>query len=257
MQNWEDRGIILSVRPHGDTGAIASVLTEEHGRWAGYVHGGQSSKHRGTLQIGNIVSVAWQSRVEESLGQFKLELETSSAAFVYEDRKKLLAVQSACAIADKTLSEREPCLPVASGLLAFLDTLSLENDIWLPAYIYWEIGLLRELGFGFDLSCCALTGETEDLAYVSPKTGRAATRAAGQVYKDKLLSLPGFLCGEEDWNDEDIRDGLRLTGYFLSKRVFAATHTELPESRWRLMQEYEPDDVSDNDNIADNEDLTA
>ncbi len=237
MQEWEDRAIVLSVRPHGENGAIASLLTETHGRWAGYVHGGQSSKQRGTLQTGNIVTAFWQARVEDGLGRYRLELDSAAPALVFGDRRRLLAVQSACAVAERSLSERESCPAVAAGMVAFLETLMAEEDVFLPAYIYWETGLLRELGFGLDLSACALTGETEKLAYISPNTGRAATESAARQYKDKLLVLPEFLCGGENWTEEDICNGLKLTGYFLRHRVFAATHRDLPEPRLRLEEE--------------------
>ncbi len=236
MENWEDTGVVLSARPYGDNAAIVSLLTEQHGRHSGYVHGGQSSKLRGVLQSGNIVSVEWSSRIEDSLGQYNIELERSSVAGVLNNRLGLQALQSACAIADRVLSERESCPAVTAGMQAFLDTLYMDNDVWFPAYIYWELGLLRELGFGLDLTCCAVSGETENLAYVSPKTGRAATNKAGEEYRDKLLVLPSFLCGGKGWSDGDILDGLKLTGHFLRHRVFAQTHMDLPEARLMLEQ---------------------
>ncbi|TNE28967.1 MAG: DNA repair protein RecO [Alphaproteobacteria bacterium] len=240
MEQWEDRGVVVSVRPHGENAAVVTLLTENHGRWAGYVHGGQGSKHRGTLQIGNMVTAEWQARVSDGLGQYKLELERPWPSLVFDNRRKLLALQAACAVADQTLPEREPCPAVTAGMDAFLETLLAEEDVFLPAYIYWETGLLRALGFGLDLSCCALTGEEENLAYISPRTGRAATAAAAAVYKDKLLPLPSFLCGGKDWTEEDICDGLNLTGHFLRHRVFAATHRDLPEPRLRFANAVAP-----------------
>ena len=235
MEIWEDIAIVLSVRAHGDSGAIVSLLTENYGRYSGYVNGGQSSRLRGVLQEGNIVSAECKSRVNDSLGNYRLELVKSSAALVLSDRKRLQALQSACIIADRTLSEREACPAVFFGFKAFLENLELyEEDIWLPSYIYWEIGLLRELGFGLDFTKCALTGTTENLAYVSPKTGRVASFEAGKAYKDKLLELPSFLVGNKNISPDDILKGLKLTGYFLRNKVFSQTHRNLPEPRQRL-----------------------
>ncbi len=237
MEIWEDTAIILAVRAHGENGAIVTLLTENHGKYSGYVHGGQSSRLRAILQIGNIVAAEWKSRINDSLGQYKLELIKSSAAAVLSDKIRLQALQSACIIANLTLADREICVAVFSGFIAFLENLELcDDDIWFPSYIYWEIGLLRELGFGLDLTCCALTGEVDNLAYVSPKTGRAASFDAAYQYREKLLELPNFLVNNNKVAKGDISKGLKLTGYFLQKKLFEQIHKELPKARLRLEQ---------------------
>lgn len=234
MIEWEDRGIILSVRPHGENGGIVSVLTAAHGRAAGYVYGATSTRSRGLLEAGNRVSLHWQAKAADQLGQFKLELEKSAVADVIDDPLKLTALQSACALADKTMPEHEKHPAVFGGTCALLDAFA--GDYWAPSYVFWEIGLLRELGFGIDVTKCVVTGDTQDLIYVSPKSGCAVSAAAGEIYKEKLLKLPPFLRGEARFEDADILEGLKLTGHFLLHRVFLQAYGQLPEARLRLEQ---------------------
>lgn len=236
MIEWQDTGILLSLRPHGETGGIASILTREHGRAAGYVYGAVSKSKRGVLEIGNVVSVRWQARAHDQLGTFAIELERSHVADVLDDPLRLTALQSACALADKTLPEHERHQGVFDGMMALLDAFA--GDVWAPSYIFWELGLLRELGFGIDLAKCVSTGGTENLVYVSPKSGCAVSAEAGEPYKDRLLSLPSFLRGEARFEDADILDGLKLTGHFLLHRVFALSNSNLPEPRLRLEEKF-------------------
>lgn len=236
MIEWRDTGIVLSVRPHGETGAVVSLLTESHGRAAGYVYGAVSTRTRGVLEIGNVVAVEWKAKASGQLGTFTLELEKSHAADVMDDAMKLTALQSACAIADKTLPENERHPGIYDGTRALLSAFGTE--LWAASYIFWEIALLRELGFGLDLSKCVSTGSTEDLLYVSPKSGCAVSAGAGAIYKEKLLKLPPFLRGEARFDPEDILDGLKLTGHFLLGRVFSQSHTNLPEPRLRLEEKF-------------------
>lgn len=236
MMEWQDSAIILSVRPHGETGGVVSVLTEKYGRTAGYIYGATSTRSRGVLEIGNIVNARWQAKGEGQLGTFTLELEKSHTADVLDDPAKLTALQSACVLADKTLPEREKHPAVYAGLGALLGSFS--GDLWAASYIFWEIGLLRELGFGLDLSKCVSTGAVDNLIYVSPRSGCAVSAAAGEIYKEKLLHLPPFLRGEARFEDGDILDGLKLTGHFLLHRVFAQSNANLPEARLRLEERF-------------------
>jgi DNA repair protein RecO (recombination protein O) len=236
MHEWQDSGIILSVRGHGDTGGVVSILTREHGRAMGYVYGATSTKTRGVLEPGNLVSIDWKAKSNDQLGTFTLELEKSIAADVMDDAAKLTAMQSACVLADKTLPEREKHEGMYEGTKALMA--SFATDIWAPTYIYWEIGLLRELGFGLDLSRCAATGAVDNLIYVSPKSGCAVSAEAGAIYKEKLLALPGFLRGQGSFEESDILNGLKLTGHFLLHRVFSLSNSNLPESRLRLEEKF-------------------
>lgn len=237
MIEWEDTGIILSVRQHGENGGIVSLLTEKHGRAAGYIYGASSARMRGMLEPGNRVTAHWQAKSADQLGQFKLELEKSIVTDVIDDPLKLTALQAACALTDKTLPEHEKHQSLYEGLKALLASFS--GDFWLPSYVFWELGLLRELGFGIDVSKCVVTGSMDELIYVSPKSGCAVSKAAGEVYKSKLLALPPFLRGEARFEDEDILDGLKLTGYFLLHRIFLQAYGQLPEARLRLQEKIE------------------
>lgn len=236
MLEWHDKGIILSVRKHGENGGIASILTENYGRTVGYVYGITSNKKCGLFEIGNQVSARWHAKAQGQLGVFELELERSMAADVMDSPLKLTALQSACSLIDKTLAENEKHEGVFFATQTLIE--SFAGELWAPTYVYWEIGLLRELGFGLDLSHCVATGDTTELIYVSPKSGCAVSAAAGKIYKDKLLNLPPFLRGEAGFDNEDILDGLKLTGYFLLNRVFSQANQDLPDARLRLEQKY-------------------
>ncbi len=256
MELWQDQGIVLAVRQHGENGAIVSLLTEGRGRHAGYIRGAHSIKNRGSLEPGNLVDANWQARVENELGTLSLELQKNAAIRFMSDPQKLAALQSACALCDAALPEREGHPGLFYGLLALME--ALETDIWGPAYIMWEIALLKELGFSLDLKKCAGGGDVRELMYVSPKTGRAVSKAAGEIYKEKLLLLPEFLRpspsrfagpslslkGEgtersEVGEGEDILTGLKMTGYFLEHWVFAHHTKGIPEARTRLQERIE------------------
>jgi len=230
MKKWQDQGIVLSARGHGENGAIVALLTEHHGRHAGYVRGAKSSKMRGTLEAGNLVECEWSARVEDSLGSYSLELSRAGASAYMDEPAKLAIIQSACALCDSALPEREGHAGLYHGFQALLS--ALETDIWAESYIMWEISFLRELGFHLELSKCAGTGQGDALAYVSPKTGRAVSEQAGAPYADKLLILPQFLGGELSKNP--VEEGLTLTGYFLEHWVYSQHTKGVPQSRLNL-----------------------
>ena len=234
MEQWQDSAIILAVRAHGESGAIVSLLSENHGRYAGYVRGRNGAKMRGTLEVGNKVDAHWQSRVSDGLGWLKLELETPYAARNMGDALRLGALQSACALCDAALPERDGHAGLLHGLEALFET--LESDVWAAAYIMWEIALLKELGFSLDLTACAGGGDADDLAYVSPKTGRAVSRVEGAIYKEKLLPLPKFLRPQRDgeMSAEALIEGFQMTGYFMDHWVFAQHSNGTPEARRML-----------------------
>jgi DNA repair protein RecO (recombination protein O) len=237
MEQWQDQAIILAARPHGENGAVVSLLTRGHGRQSGYMRGAFSTKNRASLQIGNTVDAHWQSRVEGGLGSLNLELSRCAAARIMQDALKLAALQSACALCDEALPEKEGYPGLYHGFEALLQI--LESDVWAQAYVMWEIALLRELGFSLDLTQCAGGGDSASLAYVSPKTGRAVSAEMGAPYRDKLLLLPPFLSGNQHHNEADeIALGLSLTGYFLEHWAFAHHTRGVPEARLRLQERY-------------------
>lgn len=246
MIEWQDDGVLLLAEPHGEGHAVAQILTEAHGRHAGLVHGGASSRRAHELQPGAAVRVAWRARLDGHLGTYAYELVTPHAAFWLEDRRRLAGIASACAVAT-VLPEREPLPGVYHGLVAFLG--ALENEAWPAAYVLWELGLLRALGYGLALERCVKTGATEGLAYVSPRTGAAVTAEGAGDLAPRLLPLPGFLAGGDGFEDADIAAGLRLTGHFLKRDAFGAVHKDLPPARYRLADCFAPESpVSEDSN---------
>ena len=242
MPEWNDTAIILSVRPHAETAAIVNILTAEYGRQAGLVRGGQSSKLRGLLQPGNLVEVSWRARLEEHLGTMVFDMLKPHASKVLDDAFRLAGLSSVCAIMEATLPEREPARGVydATDLIIQMITDLDTGDHWLGAYVRWEIGMLSVSGYALGLDKCGVTGATEGLAYVSPRTGVAVTAAGAGILTPRLLLLPSFLGGESDDGDEktleeDLLDGMELTGHFLEKKVFGLSHQPLPPARVRLM----------------------
>jgi DNA repair protein RecO (recombination protein O) len=232
---WHDEAIILSARPHGETSLILQLLTREHGRHAGLVRGARRARGRGTYETGNRVTADWQARLADHLGTLRCELLRSYAADLIDDAARLACLAAAAAVAETALPEREAVPGAFAGLAALLDSLAA-NRAWAATYVGWELALLAELGFGLDLSCCAASGATGDLAYVSPKSAQAVSRAAGAPYRDKLLTLPAFLLdATAAASARDIRDGLALTGFFLERHVFQPFNRILPASRARFV----------------------
>jgi len=189
---WSDQGVLLSMRKHGEHAAIIEVLTAEHGRHAGIVQGGGSRRMAPLLQPGGQVALEWRARLEDHLGSFKVEPIRSRAATIMADRTNLLLLGTISAMLTAFMAEREPHAGIYARTLDLLD--SMENaESRFGAYVFWELELLRDLGFGIDLTTCAATGTHRDLIYISPRSGRAVSREAGAPYKDRMLPLPGFL----------------------------------------------------------------
>lgn len=233
--NWSDEGVILSVRPHGETAAVVEILTRMHGRHLGLVHGGRSRKTRPVLQIGNHVDVTWKARLADHLGHMNVELIRGYAAGAMDDPAALAGLTSMCALA-RLLPERDPhpnLYEVTLFVLAYLD----DASVWPALLARWELALLDELGFGLDLTQCAATGINDDLIYVSPNTGRAVSASAGEPYRDRLLALPPFLLPgrKAALAPGDIERAFALTGHFLENRVFRPHDEEMPEPRTRLL----------------------
>jgi len=230
---WDDDAVVLAVRRHGESGAVASLLTRSHGRHAGLVHGGQSRANRPVLQPGNTVRARWGARLAEQLGTFRLELVQAHGAAHLGDPARLEALAAACALVEAALPERQPHAACHAALVALLGALAAES--WPSVYVHFELALLRDLGFGLDLTACAATGRTDDLAWVSPRTGRAVSREAGEPWRAKLLALPSFLVEGGEGEATEVRAGLELTGFFLQRHVLDPRHAVLPAARGRLL----------------------
>lgn len=228
----------MQARAHGEGGAVVTLLTENNGKHAGFVHGAHSSRKRGVTAPGALVGVQWQARTSDNLGTFTLEEERGLSPLIMADPLKLGALLSACSLCEAALPEREGHPGLFYGLHALMDI--LQGEVWGAAYVLWEIALLKELGFGIDLTRCAGGGDPQTLAYVSPKSGRAVSYAAGEPYKDKLLPLPGFLKPNGGAVDEEaVALGLTMTGHFMEHWVFAHHTKGVPEARIRFQSRFE------------------
>lgn len=230
--DWRDQGIVLSTRKHGETSVILEVFTPEHGRHAGVVRGGISRKMTPILQPGGQVDVTWRARLEEHIGSFAVE-PVRSRALALSDRFALAGLNAVTALLGFALPEREahPALYQRSEQL--LDLLG-QNEVWPLAYLRWELALLEELGFGLDLTSCAVTGGQDGLIYVSPRSGRAVSEAGAGDWADRLLPLPPCLKGRGEAPDDEVFLALKTTGYFMENRLAPALgNRALPEARAR------------------------
>jgi len=231
---WTDDAIVLDTRRHGETSVIATLLSRDHGRYSGLVRGGAGKSKRGILQPGNQVRAQWRARLAEHLGSFTCELSTAHAGYAMATPLLLSALSAACSVAATTLPERESHPAIYDGLSVFLT--ALQGDDWPSVYVKWELGVLGELGFGLDLSECAVTASRHDLKYVSPKSGRAVSTTAAGPYKERLLALPAFVLDSSGGSRAEVLDGLRLTGFFLNRHVYGETGQTQPDARARFVQ---------------------
>ncbi|MCS3450042.1 MULTISPECIES: DNA repair protein RecO [Bradyrhizobium] len=218
---WTDEGIVLGVRRHGESSAIVELLTREHGRHLGLVRGGAGSRMRPLLQPGNSVTAVWRARLDEHLGMYVLEGTRLRAATLLGSSHAVYGVTHLAALA-RLLPERDPHEDIYWMLQGTLDDFE-DAGVAAVHLIRFELAMLTELGFGLDLGNCAATGETSDLIYVSPKSGGAVSRAAGEQWRERLLPLPAFLRegegGANSWSDQDLLDGFQITGLFLLRHV--------------------------------------
>lgn len=232
---WTAPAVVLEVRPHGEGGAVVTLMTGEHGRHAGLAKGGGSRAQAGLWLPGNLVEAHWFARLPDQLGALTGEMVHPAAALAMEDPLALALLSSACAIAADALPEREPHPRAFAALVSLIGHLAGGAEGVVADYVRWEALVLAELGYGLDLSACAVTGVVEGLTHVSPRTGRAVSAGAAEPYAGRLLPLPGFLLDGAEPGDPAAWDaGLRLTGHFLDRDAFGARHRPVPEARHRL-----------------------
>jgi DNA repair protein RecO (recombination protein O) len=232
--DFTDEGILISAKPLGEANTVAELLTAKHGRHLGLVRGGRSRRMRPLMQLGNVLSVTWRARLADHLGGFNVELLEPYAARALDDQAALAAIGSLTALA-KLLPERDPHPQLYHGACEVLQMLN-DVSVWPTLLVRWELLLLQDLGFGLELSECAATETDADLVFVSPKSGRAISRDAGQPYCDRLLKLPRFLLEDGPApSPADILAGFALTGHFLERDVLAPQGLTLPQARERLI----------------------
>lgn len=227
--HWIDEGIVLGARSYGESSVILELFTRSHGRHLGLVRGGRSRRQQPVIQPGNTVHAAWSARLDEHLGTYAIEAKVSRAARLMEAREGIAGITLLAALA-RLMPEREAHEGIYAAVELIADTLP-DVAIAAPLMVRFELEVLRLLGFGVDLSECAATGSMDDLVYVSPKTGRAVSRAAGEPWHDRLLALPAFLRGAAAIAPDDVRAGFRLTGHFLSRHVFEPRGLPMPDAR--------------------------
>lgn len=215
--DWRDTGILLTSRKHGESSAILEVFTAEHGRHLGVLRGGASRRAAPMLQPGAQLDLAWRARLEDHMGAYSAEPLRSRAAAL-GDREALAGLNAVTGLLAFCLPERESHPLLYRRTEALLDLLG-DRELWPLAYLRWELALLDEMGFGLDLSACAVTGATESLAYVSPKTGRAVTAEGAGEWADRLLPLPPVLLGRGEAGDAEILRAFGTTGHFLETRL--------------------------------------
>jgi DNA repair protein RecO (recombination protein O) len=227
---WTGEALLIGVRRHGESSVIAEAMVAGRGRYMGLIRGGRSTKLAATLQPGNTIQLTWRARLEDHLGTFTVELLQARAAGLIADRKRLYLAQTVCEHLH-LLPERDPHDRLLGMALQLID--SEPDAVTLARF---ELALLDELGFGLDLETCAATGVTEDLTHVSPKSGRAVSRAAAEPYKDRLLPLPSFLNARGNASPDDLNAAFRLTGHFLHMHVWSARQLDPPATREPLIE---------------------
>ena len=233
---WQDQAIILGIKRHGETSVIAEVMTRERGRHLGLVRSGRSRAMQPVLQAGNQVDVVWRARLDEHLGEFRIEPLRLRAARLMETATSVYGIQAMGALL-RLLPERDPHPHLYEALDVILENLHDPADAG-ELFVRFELAVLNDLGFGLDLAECAATGTRDDLAYVSPKSGRAVCRSAGAPWADKMLALPSFLwIGDSTAADRDsLAAAFRLTGFFLNRHVYEPRGIEVAAARDAFVQ---------------------
>ncbi|MDR1009129.1 MAG: DNA repair protein RecO [Rickettsiales bacterium] len=230
---WSDTGILLATRPFAETDAFAVFLTSAHGLTKGLIKGGQSRRQKPHLQPGNIFAITWKARLEEQLGFFTVEPQETLTAALFSDTAKLQILSAACAVLADALPELQANWRVFENTRLLLENLTLAN------YVEWERELLAELGFKMELNICNATGSTENLVYISPKTGHAISAAAGEPYKERLLNMPAIWSKTppQTPSAQDLDDALAVLEFFLETRIYAHIKRPLPYAR-RVLKKF-------------------
>jgi len=232
---WRDDGVIIGLKRHGESSVILEAMTRGHGRHLGLVRGGRGRRLAPTLQPGNSVGLVWRARLDEHLGQYTVEPTALRAARLIDSPAALYALDTMAAHL-RLLPERDPHEPLYEALMVLLDHLETPRTV-AALLARFEAALLGDLGFGLDLTECAATGATEDLCYVSPRSGRAVSRAAGAPWAERMLPLPAFMRGAAaaDLPHGALAEAFRLTGYFLGRHVLEPRGLSMPEHRAALL----------------------
>jgi len=235
--NWIDEGYLISKNNYNETSVIAEIFTKEHGRHKGLIRGIHSKNLRSIIEPGNEVKALWSGRLETHLGNFTIEPIKAWSSLILNQKDKLIALSSLCSLISLAMAEKQPNDLIYYNSKEMIKKISSNDDDWIKDYINWEIELLSEIGYGIDLSRCAVTSRRDELIYVSPTSGRAVTLEGAGSYKDRLIKLPKFIVSKDSRCDNnDIINGLELTEYFFRKRFFEPNNLNFPQSRNRLKE---------------------
>ena len=228
---WQENGYVISTRKYGENAVILDAFTRERGRFQGLVRGGMGRSKRSLLQVGNLLKLNWRARIEDQLGQYQVEAIKLNTGYIISSKLAPLGLSSICELL-KILPDRQAYAQLYDSFETVLTHL-VEDDNWLPLLIKWQIGFLQQMGYGLDLSQCAVTGTVDNLRYISPKTGRAVCEDVGLPYKGKLFVIPPFIYGdyEQEITADHLFEGFKITEFFLKKHIYNVQNLPFPEAQ--------------------------
>jgi DNA repair protein RecO (recombination protein O) len=234
---WESNGLILNFSKYNEKSYILEIFTEEHGKHKGIIRGLHSKNKRSIIEPGNEVFATWSGRLETHLGNYNVEPIKLWSSHILQFKDKLSAISSICSLISLTMAERQPNPLIYFSSKKLIEIVASTRDDWIREYVFWEMQLLSEIGYGLDLERCAVTSKSSDLVYVSPSSGRAVTNEGAGDFKNKLLPLPKFMTDfKANYDNDDIYNALKLTEFFFKKRFFLPNNLNFPQSRNRLKE---------------------
>ena len=234
---WESNGLILNFSKYNEKSYILEIFTEEHGKHKGIIRGLHSKNKRSIIEPGNEVFATWSGRLETHLGNYNVEPIKLWSSHVLQFKDKLSAISSICSLISLTMAERQPNPIIYFSSKKLIEIVASKREDWIREYVFWEMQLLSEIGYGLDLERCAVTSKSSDLAYVSPSSGRAVTNEGAGDFRNKLLPLPKFMTDfKANYDNDDIYNALNLTEFFFKKRFFLPNNLNFPQSRNRLKE---------------------
>ena len=234
---WESNGLILNFSKYNEKSYILEIFTEEHGKHKGIIRGLHSKNKRSIIEPGNEVFATWSGRLETHLGNYNVEPIKLWSSHVLQFKDKLSAISSICSLISLTMAERQPNPIIYFSSKKLIEIVASKREDWIREYVFWEMQLLSEIGYGLDLERCAVTSKSSDLVYVSPSSGRAVTNEGAGDFKNKLLPLPKFMTDfKANYDNDDIYNALNLIEFFFKKRFFLPNNLNFPQSRNRLKE---------------------
>ena len=234
---WESNGLVLNFSKYNEKSYILEIFTEEHGKHKGIIRGLHSKNKRSIIEPGNEVFATWSGRLETHLGNYNVEPIKLWSSHILQFKDKLSAISSICSLISLTMAERQPNPIIYFSSKKLIEIVVSKREDWIREYVFWEMQLLSEIGYGLDLERCAVTSKSSDLVYVSPSSGRAVTNEGAGDFRNKLLPLPKFMTDfKANYDNDDIYNALNLTEFFFKKRFFLPNNLNFPQSRNRLKE---------------------